>query len=204
MQILILIPAFLVFLYCLYKVIKDDYVFIRRNISLEQVFDVALVIVFVSLVFLKLSLFLAILGGMGFLYLIAKYKKIPLGRLFDFFTLAFVVALPVGYAFSAFLLRDYLLFLSLTNAFLYSVFALFSGKFIYPRLMSRELKEGSLHILFLIFFCFVSFLDLIIIYQKNKFPLVTLENILLIIFFFFSLFLFFKQARSGFTNRKRL
>src|SRR6185369_9455753 len=110
----------------------------------------------------KLSLFLAILGGMGFLYLIAKYKKIPLGRLFDFFTLAFVVALPVGYAFSAFLLRDYLLFLSLTNAFLYSVFALFSGKFIYPRLMSRELKEGSLHILFLIFFCFVSFLDLII------------------------------------------
>jgi len=185
-------------------VIKDDYVFIRRNISLEQVFDVALVIVFVSLVFLKLSLFLAILGGMGFLYLIAKYKKIPLGRLFDFFTLAFVVALPVGYAFSAFLLRDYLLFLSLTNAFLYSVFALFSGKFIYPRLMSRELKEGSLHILFLIFFCFVSFLDLIIIYQKNKFPLVTLENILLIIFFFFSLFLFFKQARSGFTNRKRL
>ncbi len=204
MQILILIPAFLVFLYCLYKVIKDDYVFIRRNISLEQIFDIAIIICLVSLIFLKLSLFSAVLGGMAFLYVIAKYKKIPLGRLFDFFTLALAVALPVGYACSAFLFRDYLLFLAITNALLYSVFAVFSGKFVYPRLMSRELKEGSLHILFLIFFCFVSFLDLIILYQKNKFQLITVENILLILFFFFSLFLFFKQARSGFTNRKRL
>jgi len=204
MHILVLIPSFLIFLYCLYKIIKDDYVFIRRNISLEQIFDIALIIIVVSLIFLKLSLFSAVLGGILFLYLIAKYKKIPLGRLFDFFTLAFAVALPVGYLSSAFLLRDFTLFVYLINAFLYTVFAVFSGKFVYPRLMSRELKEGSLHILFLIFFSFVSFLDLIISYQKNKFSLLTIENGLLILFFLFSLFLFFRQAKNGFTNRKRL
>lgn len=203
MHILVLIPAFFVFLYCLYKIIKDDYVFIRRNISLELVFDIAIIITLVSMVFLKLSLFSAILVGILFLFIIAKYKKIPHGRIFDFFTLAFAISLPIGYLSSVFIAKDFLLFIYLTNAFLYIIFAFFAGKFIYPRVMSRELKEGSLYIIFLIFFCFVSFLDVIIEYQKQKFPLINWENILLIIFFLLSLFLFFKQARSGFTNRKR-
>ncbi|HEX8932403.1 MAG TPA: hypothetical protein VF810_04565, partial [Patescibacteria group bacterium] len=56
MQILLTIPAFFVFLFCLYKLIKDDYVFIRRNISLEQVFDIAIIIFLFSLAFSSFSL----------------------------------------------------------------------------------------------------------------------------------------------------
>src|SRR5216683_2730865 len=49
MQILIFIPALLVFLYTLYRLVKDDYVFIRKGISLEQSFDVAFITLWVSL-----------------------------------------------------------------------------------------------------------------------------------------------------------
>src|ERR1035437_4214204 len=105
MKYLLLIPSFLVFLYCLYKMVKDDYLFIRRNISLEQVFDIGFSITFISLLFSRLfyyiyqpvtgdiflvsyfsfqkgglSLFGAVIGGVIGLFFIGKYKKVPLGR----------------------------------------------------------------------------------------------------------------------------
>ena len=203
MNILILIPALLIFLYIIYKIVKDDYVFIRRNISLEQTFDIALIVVLICLIFSRFSFVECFISGIVVLYLIGRYKKIPLGRLYDFFTLAFITALPIGYIGYAILFKNYLILYSV-NAFLYFVFAFFAWRFVYPQLMSRELKEGSLNIIFLIFFCFVSFVNGIILYQSGKFVLITSGNILLILLFIFSLGLFFKQAKIGFTNKKRV
>ena len=58
MQIFILIPAFCFFLYYIYKLVKDDYVFIRKNISLEQVFDITFIVTWSSLFFSRLFFFI--------------------------------------------------------------------------------------------------------------------------------------------------
>jgi hypothetical protein len=228
MQLIVLIPSFLVFLYFLYKLVKDDYVFIRKNISLEQIFDIAFVVLFVSLFFSRfffllfhfdyhqnpfLSFFTPGKGGFSFfgliigvittLYLIGKYKKIPLGRLFDFFTLAIVVALPLGYFSSAFLLQGFSMASQLVNAIVYFIFAVFCVKYVHPKLTSRELKEGNLQILFLLFFSVVSLINVTMLSQKGKIVLVSIESITLVILFLISTALFIRQSRSGFINKRR-
>ena len=140
MQIIILIPAFLAFLYTLYKLVKDDYIFIRKNVSAESMFDTSFILAVVSIFTSRILYFLfnpiphknniilfftagqggfsllgAVVGAMIALYAIGRYKKWPIGRLFDFFALAFSVALPVGLLCTAVFLRDYALCLHLGN-----------------------------------------------------------------------------------------
>lgn len=228
MQIVVLIPAFILFLYYIYKLVKDDYVFIRKNISLEQIFDITFIVTTISLFFARLfyfifnphvvpnfffsffstnisglSLFGGLVGGAGALFLIGKYKKIPLGRLFDFFTLAIVVALPLGFLGSAILTKDFMLLAYLGNAIVYFIFAIFCVKYVHPKLTSRELKEGNLQVVFFVFLAVVLLINGILLREEGKIVLITIENIVLVIFLLFSVFLFIRQARSGFINKKR-
>ncbi len=227
MQILALIPSFLLFLYTLYKLVKDDYVFIRRNISLEEVFDITFASVLICLFFSRLlflisqklnwgfslvsffspsmpgfSLTGGVIGGILAIYFIGKYKKVPLGRLFDFFTLAFLISLPVGYLFlSAFLKREEVIIYFL-QALLYALVALFFSRILLGRLMRRTLREGNLSILFLLFFSLMSFFTSMINKRFEFNQLHSIQNILLGILFIFSLFLLFRQERDSFGNRK--
>jgi prolipoprotein diacylglyceryltransferase len=228
MQIIVLIPAFILFLYYIYKLVKDDYVFIRKNISLEQIFDITFIVTWIGLFFARLfyfifnpqlaqniffnffsanisglSLFGGLVGGAGALYLIGKYKKIPLGRLFDFFTLALVVALPLGFLGAASLTKDFALLAYLGNAVVYFIFALFCVKYVHPKLTSRELKEGNLQVVFLVFLAVVLLINGILLREEGKIVLITIENSILLIFLLFSLVLFIRQAKDGFVNKKR-
>lgn len=229
MQIVVLIPAFILFLYSIYKLVKDDYVFIRKNISLEQVFDITFIVMSVGLFFARLfyfvfnpqqidqniflaffstnipglSLFGGIIGGAGALLLIGKYKKIPLERLFDFFTLALVVALPFGFLGAATLVKNFTLLSYLGNAVVYLIFAVFCVKYVYPKLASRELKEGNMQVLFLVFIAVVLLINATMLREEGKIIFFSIESVVLLLFFLFSLVLFFRQARSGFINKKR-
>lgn len=228
MNIIVLIPAFLIFLYFIYKLVKDDYVFIRKNISLEQIFDITFIVTWVSLFFARVfyfifhplqghNLFLVffspqvpgfslvglVLGGILAMYIIGRYRKIPLGRLFDFFTLAFVVALPVGFLGTSVLMKNFTLAASLVNTIVYMIFAIFCVKYVNPKLESRELKEGNLQILFLLFFSVVSFINVTMLSQVGKVVLLSVESVILIILFLISFILFVRQAKLGFMNKKR-
>src|ERR1700690_1261632 len=115
MQFLIFIPALLVFLYSLYRLVKDDYIFIRKGVSLEQSFDIAFITLWVSLFMSRFLYFLfhwstkqniffdfftlkrggfsltgAVIGGTLAVYIIGRQKRLPLGRLSDFLSLAFL------------------------------------------------------------------------------------------------------------------
>lgn len=228
MQIIILIPAFLAFLYTLYKLVKDDYIFIRKNVSAEQMFDSAFLVSITSIFTSRIVYFLfhpiahknnlllfftagnggfsllgAVFGSMIVLYAIGKYKKLPLGRLFDFFTLAFIVALPVGWLSTAIFFRDYALWLHLGNFVFYFLSMVWFLKVLYPRLMSRILKEGTLTILFLLLFSVVSLLNTIFLQEQGKIVLFSGDVLLLGFLFVLSLILFFKQASNGLLNKKR-
>ena len=121
---MIVLVSFFVFLLSVYLLGREDFVFMRRNVSIEQLFDVAFLngflalfsarIAFVAfhftfaylnpLVFFLVPYFPglgisgAIVGSFFFLLWISKSKKIPTGRLLDVFSVGF------SYAFSASLL----------------------------------------------------------------------------------------------------
>lgn len=217
MQLLILIPSLFIFLYCLYKLIKDDYVFMRKNVSAEQSFDVAFIVLLVSLFFSRLffllfhpngeNIFLSffgadnsgfsfsggILGGIVTLYLISKYKKYPLGRLADFFTAALLVALPFAFLMNALLHKKVEMLLALFNAAIYFLIALFFTRVLHPKLMHRKIKEGNITILFLLFFSLISFGSSFLVSYKKIMPWMDPQNIVFLVLLIFSLILFAKQ-----------
>lgn len=111
---MIVLVAIVIFLFCLFAIAKDDFIFMRKNLSLSAIFDIAFFaglggllvarIVFVathySILYLNPLVFFVIpyfpglsgiglfIGGAGVLYGIAMRKKLPLGRVFDVFSLS--------------------------------------------------------------------------------------------------------------------
>ena len=226
MVLIILLPALVVFLFSLYRLVKDDYIFIRKGISLEQSFDLAFIIFWISLFFSRLffllfhfipkqNIFLAffslkngglsltgaIMGGIIALYIFGRYKKLPLGRLSDFFSLSFLYALPVGLLVSAFFTnKNQLLYLFL-NVIIYFVVLLFFVQFLYPKILNRTLKEGILSILFTLTFSTISLLTSLLSSIKHIQLFLTTQNAATLLLFFFSIFLLIKENASSRSRR---
>jgi len=209
--------------------VKDDYLFIRRNISLEQVFDIGFSITFICLLFSRLfyyiyhptsldnffvsyfsfqkgglSLIGAVIGGIIGLFFIGKYKKVPLGRLFDFFMLSFLISLPFGFLSQIIFLKKSEVLIYIINALIYLILTIFFIKVLYPKVLNRTMKEGNLSIYFLIFFAIASFISSLLHPVKQLLDLVNLQNISYVAVLFFSLILLFKQERSSIKGRKPL
>lgn len=220
MQILIYIILFFIFLFCLYQLIRDDYTMIRKNVSLEQVFDLVFNSLWMSLFFARIFYFLfhpisgnlailffspnkgglslegGILGGALALAIFGRYKRIPLGRLFDFFTLAFLFVLPLGFLLHALFLKRQEMVLALSYAGLYFVLTIFFMKFLYPKILNKSLKEGNLAILFLLFFSLASLFTSIVNPFTGIITVLSAENILLGGLFIASVALLIKQERG--------
>lgn len=220
MQIIIFIILFFIFLYCLYQLVRDDYTMIRKNVSLEQVFDLVFGGLWISLLFSRLFFFLfhpvsgnlavlffspnkggfslvgGIIGGTIALYLLGKYKKVPLGRLFDFFTLAFLFVLPLAFLIHSLFLKKQEMFLSFSYAGLYFLLTIFFIKFLYPKIMNKTLKEGNASILFLLFFSLVTLFTSVVNPFTGVITLLSAENIVLAVLFIVSVVLLIRQERG--------
>ncbi len=196
MQLLVGLFCFIVFLYCLYILGKDDYVLIRKNLSLEQLFDFAFIGVFTGIIFARIFsiIFHPINGGnfvtqlfslsgteytmtgvvfgcMLAFYLIGKYRKLPIGHLFDFITLAFLSCLPIVYLLSIFFVNRNELVYYLILGIFYLVCQMFFWKFLLPRIISNRLRAGTMSGYFFLVFSVVSLLASFI----NKFGNPSLE-----------------------------
>jgi hypothetical protein len=226
MELLVLLPLVFIFLYCLYKLIKDDYVFIRRSFYPEQVFDIAFGVLLISLIISRFSYLVlhfqganiftlffstkngefsfigAIIGGLIGLYLMAKYKKVPLGRIFDFFTLAFSVTLPLGLLLQTLFIPKSALLLHFIMIGLYMILTLIFFRSLYPKLINRTLKEGSLTILFLMFLSIILLLISLLASFKHINTFLTIQNGVVVSMFIFSTVLMIKQERNGGRGRK--
>lgn len=182
--VLVLFVCAFLFLYVLHLLSKDDFVFIRKDISMEQIFNTAIWTMLFSLFFARLSyaiinpgiipetllgflaipyfpgLYLAgaVLGG-SFSYAIqASYKKLPVGRLFDFLILSFSIILPFCILLNGFILRaeNLIFFLPLSIVYLFISVVFF--KYLFPLTQRNVLKEGSLGIFYLMALSVVSFI----------------------------------------------
>lgn len=229
MQYLLVIPVLLLFLYALYRLVKDDHVFIRKGISVEQSFDIAFITLWISLFMARLlylmyhfipgqniffdffslhngglSLTGAVIGGIIAVCLIGKYKRVPFGRLSDFLSLAFLYTLPVIYLANAVFVTKNELLLVFLNSIVYFIILLFFVQFLYPKILNRTMKEGMLAILFLLFYSFISLTVSFLTSLQHLQNFISLENITLILLFIGSVIVLMKQERTPTTIRRSL
>lgn len=184
--ILVLIVCLFVFLYCMYLLGNDDFIFLRRDLSMERIFNYiflgSLVCLFFSRLFFGLfngnyifsnvlaflmipyfpglSLLGAVVGaGVVFIYLGLKHKDIPLERLADFSSIAFLITLPIGFL-------GYLMFAKKGPEFIettalivtYLILFVIFLRFFLPRLLNGKIKEGTITFLFLFLFSIITLL----------------------------------------------
>lgn len=217
-MVLVLLFCFLIFLYIVYYLAKDDFVLVRKDIPLTKVFNTAflggiIALLFARLIFVTsyptptllnplgffafyyyqgLSLVGAIAGVEVFTYLFCQYKRIPAGKIFDIFCLALIGVLPVG------IIGNFLLHFGKPDIFtiIFFVCSLILlpvfGKFIYPFSVRGEIKDGSLGFIFVSVFSFLYFLTKLFLNLSN-FSFLNPENILLLVLLFSSLILLLNQ-----------
>lgn len=183
---LILVFCTFIFLFCLHYLIKDDFVLLRKDISAERVFNLAILVSLGTLFFARfgyavlnpsanflnlfvfflfpyfpgLSLVSAVVGGSMIFFLISDFKKMPTGHLFDLFSISFLNAFPIG-LFGYFLLsRVHLLSLKPILVFLISVLMfVFFIKFLLPKKHKNKFQDGSLGLMFLSLFSLILFTE---------------------------------------------
>ena len=204
--------------------------FVRKNVTLEALFNLSffsaglgllisrLIYVLLHpsadylnpLVFILfpyfpgLSLPGGIIGGILFVILYNKRKKIPTGRILDFFALSFLTAIPIGLLGSQLLvgMQDPFKGIFLPVIFLVTVF--FSVKVLLPLNIRGEIKDGSLGSLIMIIFSITLFLSNVtherfeLSFQKQ------FENLLLLALLIFSLVVLVRQERKGHLMKKHL
>jgi hypothetical protein len=215
---LAILVCFFLFLYIVYYLSRDDFVLTRKDIPVTRVFSLVFLTGVVSLFSARLffalnspaalllnllnflafyhdfglSLIGAIFGAEIFIYAYCWYKKMPAGKIFDLFTLAFIGVLPIGLIINfIFSLGRVGMFANLL--FIYSILLLFAfGKIIYSFSAKGEIKDGSLGFIYVAIFSFLYFLTKLFLNLKD-FSFLNPESILLLVLLFSSLILLVNQ-----------
>lgn len=218
----ILIISFIVFLYCVFVLAKDDFLLLRKNVTLEQLFNASFLsffaglftarIVFVlehlkpdylnPLVFFLfpyfpgLSVTGGIFGGTFLLWVYARRKKIPFTRVLDIFALSFFFSWTVGRIF------EFILSWILTKtphllmlggiAASFIIFLVFCLLFV-----TGKLKDGNTGYIGFAVFAVVDFFSRMLMRGPKSFALYSIEDILLIFLFLGFLALYIQQETLG-------
>lgn len=200
--IFVLLFCFFIFLFTLYRLSQDDFIFIRKGISSELIFNLAFLIAIFSLIFARLiyvfsypkqvffsflgfflfpyfpglSIIGCVFGGAVFLTLYCLYKKYPLGRMLDFFSLSFLFALPIGFLF-VYLVSGRPGHI-LASLIFYIIFLFVNIFTLLPLFTKGKIKDGVMGLIFLTVFSILTIV-VSIFAAKLKFAY-TLENLILI------------------------
>ncbi len=219
---LVLLGCFILFLYRLYHLATDDYVLLKKNVSLEQIFNAAFACSFIALFFSRffhvlfhpqpvylsilgfllfpyfpgLSLTGGVLGGFVSLYIFGKVKHLPIGRVFDFFSMALLWVLPIGLL-GFFLLSQEITPGGIVRLIMYVALLLGATLYLFPRVGSLEMKDGTVSILFFIFLSLASLLGNGIDQRSISVFFEQKENYVLLLAFGFSVILLIKQELLG-------
>lgn len=179
-EFLVVLVSVFIFLFCFYVFARDDYVFIRKGTTMEQLFNIIFleaiwglffsrlfyVLLHPEFVYLNPLVFffaqsnpgLSVFGGLVGIFLtcifLTKRRKIQPGRFTDYMSIAALAALPF-WNFSKIILSGrsdyYLLFVPA----LYIVSFLVFIKIFFPKFIRSQLKEGSISLLFLMVFSLI-------------------------------------------------
>lgn len=219
--IIVLVICFIIFLFGLHVLAKEDLVFVRKNITIEVLFNLAFytagigllsariiyvvlhpssgflnpLVFFLFPYFPGLSLTGGVVGGILFL-LFYKRKKFPTGRIVDFFSMALLGALPFGFLGGEMLNGMHDLFAGIFMPILLLCTLFFFIKVLLPLNNRGEIKDGSLGLLVLIIMSFTLFLTKIVHEKNDLSVLLQVDTILLVIVFLVTLTLLILQERE--------
>ena len=220
--IIVLIGALVLFLFRLYHLGNDDYVLAKKNITLDEIFNAALVCSLAALlssrlfyvtmnpepIFLNplgfllfpyfpgLSLTGGIIGGILALFFYCRRKKIPRARVFDFFSISFIFVLPFGFIGYFILSQDFTTG-NIIKFILYCLILAASNIYLYPKASTLEIKDGTISALFLVFFSLISLLAGAIDHPGISYFISHRENFILLLILFFSIAIVLKQEILG-------
>lgn len=211
--------SFIVSLFCLYHISREDLTFIKRNVTIDDMFNIAFITLFLGLFFSRLfyvifnfapgflnplvfflvpyfpglSLIGGVFGGVVVIIYLSRTKKFPMKRILDFFALSFLAGLPLGYLGGIFMATKFDYFVHVFLPLLFLVLFVLAYAFVLPRLLKKELKPGMLGTSILIVF---SFLYLLIsgiqMLDQGTYRLVG-DDILAALLFICALIFFIKQ-----------
>ncbi|MEK9178674.1 MAG: prolipoprotein diacylglyceryl transferase family protein [Patescibacteria group bacterium] len=216
MEIVLIIISIFIFLFVLHYYVRDDFVIFRKNVSLEDVFNMAFIsfiFVFLSsrffyvlenpnpiylnpLVFLAvfyhkgLSLTGGIIGGGLFLVWYVRKNKFPGKRLLDFFSVAAVWAIGIYSVVYLVVFRKFtpqFLIEGVLFAILLAIFSLL----LVPKYLGAKIKDGLLTGIFCVGYSLIKFVNLLMLKQFS--PEKLSETTLLIIIFFSGLIFILKE-----------
>jgi hypothetical protein len=175
--LLILFFCFFLFLFYVHFSAKEDFVFIRKNVSLEQLFNVAfltgIAALFTSrlfyvlyhpsvsylnpLVFFSLPYFPgltvsgALIGAYLFLLIYGRQQKLPTLRMGDIFSVGFLLIVPFGFLPIGIIHPQDLLLFSIAST-IDIILCFFFIKFLIPKMMGGQFKDGTIFNLFMMNF----------------------------------------------------
>jgi len=195
--IIFLLFGLFISLFSVYYLSRDDLILLRKDVTVEKIFNLAFAIFFGGLFFARLaygilystkifsnplkfflfpyfpglSLTGGTTGGILLLFLILRSKNLPTGRIFDIFSISILSCLSLGY-FGFFLLSGQNL-LSVKPIFLIVVYIVLFYvfiKYIHQYLLKGILRDGSGGLLFLISFSLISLaVNIIDKFKSNPF-----------------------------------
>lgn len=227
--IIVLVISFIVFLFGLHILAKEDLIFVRKNVTMETLFNIAFytagmgllsarivyiilnpsfgffnpLVFFLFPYFPGLSLIGGIVGGIVFL-LFYKRKKYPTSRIFDFFSMALLGALPVGFLGHHLLSGMLDVFSGVFIPLIFVLTLLFFIKILVPLNLRGEIKDGSLGYLFLVVFSFTTLLAAYVRTTNSIYIFLQIDNILLLLLFAASLLLlFFREKEITFFRKDK-
>lgn len=188
------------FLFIFYYYARDDFYFIRKGVSMDQLFNVLLAGLFIGVISSRLMYILldlgsqeinsitpffvsrtngiSIFGGLVGLFItysiLTKRRKISKNRFFDYVTIATLGAFPVLFLGVSPNLYLFIMYLML---FIFFIFVLI------PKYIKGKMRPGSISLFFLIMVSLISFLqDIFLLYTRDV--LLSKESFLFLGLFF--------------------
>lgn len=217
-MIAVAILSFIIFLFFAYQLGRDDFVFLRKNVSIEQIFNSIFLGFFVAiftarlayiafhpsikflnpLVFLALPYFpgLSFLGGVaglfGFSFAYFYQRKLPSQRLLDMYTVSFFSAwtcyLFFQAAFDSVLHNAH----TLSDSIMF-VLSCVIALFLSLRFRIGKIVDGSIYSLGIFLFAINTMLWSVVLFSQTHQPFLTPEFIATGVFGAFGLGIFFKK-----------
>ena len=194
----IIILCFFVSLFCLFRLGREDVVLIRKNVSMDQLFNLAFLCgcVGVLIGWLGNSLTEGIAGGMIFLMFLTRRKKFPTGRITDLFSVVVLSAMPLFFILFSFFQQqnEMLLYIlcAISSFFLFLFFIII----LRPKALRVDMKDGSLTFLFLINVSLLTIFISVFRRVNNNFSF-SLEDGLLVVIFVSACFFLVRQEKKS-------
>jgi len=218
--IIVLSICLFVSLFLIYTLSKEDFILLRKDISMDKLFNFIFLIFIVGLfssrviyaiiysprMFLNPLLFLlfpyfpglsligGVLGGLAFFLFYSRSKNLPMGRIVDFFALGFLSSLPLGYL-GYFLLSGGKNLFPIIIGLIYILLSFIFLKYFLELLSKGVLKDGSLALIFLILFSLITLTQKIIEGFLKLAFIKQPENYLILFLLIISVFIFIRNER---------